>query len=259
MESNDTEQKPKVAVWKFASCDGCQLTLLDCEEDLLEIVSVYDLATFDEATKVHKAPPFDISLADGSITTAEDIERIKHIRDCSKILVAIGACATAGGIQSLKNFENLEEFTARQYKHPEWLSTLSTSTPFSAHVKVDYELQGCPINRTQLIELFTAALVGRKPSIPSYSVCVECKRRNNICVMVANDIPCMGPVTNSGCGAICPTYDRGCYGCYGPMETPNTASLTGWFEKLGIEKAAIKRAYRSFYAWSKEFKDASND
>ena len=229
--------RPKLAVWKFASCDGCQLSLLDCEDEILSLAGEIEIAYFLEARRATVEGPYDVSLVEGSITTAHDAERIREVRAVSKRLVTIGACATAGGIQALRNFADAEEFVSAVYATPSYISTLETSTPISGHVPVDYELQGCPINKQQLLEVLGAYLVGRRPEIPGSSVCMECKRAGNVCVMVAHGTPCLGPVTHAGCGALCPSYDRGCYGCYGPMESPNTASLAGWMrDRLGSER-----------------------
>jgi sulfhydrogenase subunit delta len=238
--------RPTLAVWKFASCDGCQLSLLDCEDELLGLAGEVEIAYFVEARRATVEGPYDLSLVEGSITTAHDAERIREVRRQSRRLVTIGACATAGGIQALKNFSDVSEFVSAVYASPQYISTLETSTPISAHVPVDYELHGCPINKRQLLEVITAFLRGRRPSIASTSVCMECKRRGNVCVMVAHGTPCLGPVTHAGCGALCPSYDRGCYGCYGPMETPNTVSLTRQLRVLGMGDPGVERVFRTF-------------
>jgi coenzyme F420-reducing hydrogenase gamma subunit len=249
--------KPKLAVWKFASCDGCQLTLLDCEDELLALAGEVEIASFAEATSAEVEGPYDLSLVEGSITTPHDAERIRRVRSMSKKLVTIGACATAGGIQALRNFGDVGELTSVVYASPEYVSTLSTSTPISAHVAVDFELHGCPIDKRQLLEVLTAFLHGRRPGIASTSVCTECKRRGNVCVMVAHGTPCLGPVTHAGCGALCPAYNRGCYGCFGPMESPNTPALTRQLAVLGMGDAAIERVYRTFNAGAPAFRDAA--
>jgi coenzyme F420-reducing hydrogenase gamma subunit len=238
--------RPTLAVWKFASCDGCQLTLLDCEDELLPLAGEVEIAYFLEARRAAVEGPYDLSLVEGSITTAHDAERIRQVRRASRKLVTIGACATAGGIQALRNFADVNEFVAAVYATPEYVSTLETSTPISAHVPVDFELRGCPINKRQLLEVLTAFLHGRRPNIPSTSVCTECKRRGNVCITVAHGTPCLGPVTHAGCGALCPTYNRGCYGCFGPMETPNTVALTGRLRVLGMDEQGIERVFRTF-------------
>jgi coenzyme F420-reducing hydrogenase gamma subunit len=239
-------RKPKLAVWKFASCDGCQLSLLDCEDDLLALAGEVEIAYFLEASRATVKGPYDLSLVEGSVTTPHDAERIRQVRRLSRHLVTIGACATAGGVQALKNFGDVNEFVSIVYASPDYISTLETSTPISAHVPVDFELHGCPIDKHQLIEVITAFLHGRRPNIPSTSVCMECKRRGTVCVMVAHGTPCLGPVTHAGCGALCPSYDRGCYGCFGPMETPNTVSLTRELKVLGMSEPAVERVFRTF-------------
>ena len=247
--------KPKLAVWKFASCDGCQLTLLDCEDEFLNIAGAIDIAYFVEATRATVKGPYDVSLVEGSITTAHDAERIREVRRQSKTLITIGACATAGGIQALRNFADVKAFTSVVYAHPEYISTLATSTPIAAHVPVDFELRGCPIDKRQLVEVISAFLARRKPVVPNHSVCVECKLKNNVCVMVAHGTPCLGPVTHAGCGALCPSYDRGCYGCFGPMETPNTPSLSNWLARLGMDERDLKRVYSTFNTNANAFRE----
>lgn len=252
-----TAEKLKVAVWKFASCDGCQLSLLDCEDELLTVVNAVEIAYFPEATSTIVKGPYDLSLVEGSVTTDHDAKRIQQIRKQSKMLITIGACATSGGIQALRNFKDVREFTHYVYARPEYITTLDKSTPISQHVFVDFELQGCPINKYQLIEVINATLNGRKPNIPAYSVCVECKQRQNVCVMVAHGTPCLGPITRAGCGALCPAYHRGCFGCFGPMETPNTAALADEWKQQAVSDQDIVRAFRTFNAAAEPFRKAS--
>ncbi len=249
--------KPKLAVWKFASCDGCQLSVLDCEDELLALAGAVEIAYFPEASSAAVKGPYDLSLVEGSITTPHDAERIHKVRRASRYLVTIGACATAGGIQALRNFADIREFVSIVYAAPQYVETLRTSTPIAEHVRVDFELQGCPINNRQLLEVVSAFLNGRRPNIRSHSVCVECKRNGTVCVMVAHGTPCLGPVTHAGCGALCPSYNRGCYGCYGPMETPNTASLAGWCRKLGAKEQDLAHVFRTFNAWAAPFRRES--
>jgi sulfhydrogenase subunit delta len=252
-----TRPKPKLAVWKFASCDGCQLSLLDCEDELLAVADQVEIANFAEASRAVVKGPYDLSLVEGSITTPHDAERIHQIRRASKSLITIGACATAGGIQALRNFKDVRDFTSLVYATPQYIQTLNKSTPIVDHVRVDFELHGCPINKNQLVEVLSAFLNGRKPNTPAYSVCVECKRRGAVCVMVARGTPCLGPVTHAGCCAICPSYNRGCYGCYGPMETPNTGSLAAGWVRLGVSEPDLVRAFRGFNAYAEAFRRES--
>jgi sulfhydrogenase subunit delta len=248
-----SKTKPKLAVWKFASCDGCQLSLLDCEDDLLAITQELEIANFPEASRAVVKGPYDLSLVEGSITTPQDLERIQKIRRQSKFLVTIGACATAGGIQALRNFKDIDEFVSIVYASPEFISTLDKSTPISEHIKVDFELRGCPINKAQLVEVICAFLSHRTPNTPAHSTCIECKRSGTVCVMVSKGTMCLGPVTHAGCGALCPTYNRGCYGCFGPKENPNTASLSSWMRGQGMKNDEVMRAFRSFNAGSDAF------
>ena len=255
---NIAPERPKLAVWKFASCDGCQLSLLDCEDELLAVAGAVDIANFAEATRRVVAGPYDLSLVEGSITTNHDAERIREVREQSKVLITIGACATAGGIQALRNWRDVSEMAAAVYASPEYLDTLETSTPISQHVKVDFELRGCPINKKQLLEVVVAFLHRRKPLVSEHSVCMECKLRGNPCVMVAHGTPCLGPVTQAGCNALCPAYNRGCFGCYGPMESPNPESLSTQWREMGIPDRDIMRAYRSFNGYASPFREESD-
>lgn len=252
-----SDPKPRLGVWKFASCDGCQLSLLDCEDELLRVAGAVDIAYFPEATRSEVRGTYDLALVEGSITTPHDAERIRDVRRRSRTLVTIGACATAGGIQALRNFADIDDFMAAVYAHPEYIETLSTSTPIADHVTVDFELRGCPISKQQLLEVVSAYLCGRQPVTPAHSVCLDCKLRGNVCVMVAHGTPCLGPMTHSGCNALCPSYNRGCYGCYGPKENPNAPALTERLDQLGMGRAERLRFYRTFNAWAEPFREES--
>lgn len=249
--------KPKLAVWKFASCDGCQLSLLDCEDEILAVAGAVEIAMFLEATRAELDGPYDISLVEGSVTTAHDAERIQEIRRQSKTLITIGACATSGGIQALRNFRDVKDFVKVVYARPDYIDTLATSTPIADHVPVDFELRGCPVDKRQLLELLAAFLAGRKPAIANHSVCIECKQRGNVCVMVAKGMACLGPVTHAGCGAICPSFDRGCYGCFGPMESPNVDALRPWLKQLGMDQRALRHLYGTFNVNAEPFRKES--
>ncbi|MGD0593394.1 MAG: oxidoreductase [Acidimicrobiales bacterium] len=249
---------PKVAVWKFASCDGCQLTLLDCEDELLAVAGAVDFAHFLEAASTSVGGPYDLSIVEGSVTTADDAERIRQIRAQSKVLISIGACATAGGVQALRNFADVEEYISVVYAEPEYIKTLATSTPMSEHVQVDFELRGCPINKAQLLHVVSSYLLGRPPRLPSSSVCVECKRRGTTCVTVAHGTPCLGPVTHAGCGAICPAFDRGCYGCYGPADTINATAFVQLLRSAPMSDGAITRVFHTFNADAPGFREVGS-
>jgi sulfhydrogenase subunit delta len=249
--------KPKIAVFKFASCDGCQLSLLDAEDELLAVAEAVDIAYFPEASRRMLKGPYEIGFVEGSITTPHDVERIREVRKSCNTLITIGACATAGGIQALRNWKDVQEFTHIVYSSPEYISTLDRSMPISSFVHVDFELRGCPINKKQLVEIISAFLNKRKANVSSHSVCVECKLKNNVCVMVANGTPCLGPVTHAGCGALCPSYNRGCYGCYGPMDSANTAALSKQFREMGEIKYDIMLLFRGFNAYAEQFRKES--
>ncbi len=250
------EKRPRLAVFKFASCDGCQLTLLHSEEQLLDIAGAVDIAYFAEASSRMLDGPYDVTLVEGSVTTLEEVERIKEVRRQSGMLVAIGACATAGGIQALRNWVNVDDYIDVVYAHPEYIETLQYSRPISDFVPVDFELRGCPISKNQLLELLTALLIGRQPRVPAHSVCLTCKRRGVVCLMVAGSVPCLGPATQAGCGALCPAFGRGCYGCFGPIEEPNSAALGSRLISLGQSPQAVARAFRSFNAYAPAFRTA---
>ncbi len=250
--------RPSLAVWKFASCDGCQLSLLDCEDELLLLAAAVQIAHFTEMSRATVAGPYDLSLVEGSITTPADAERIVSIRANSRRLVTIGACATAGGIQGLRNFAASGTYADTVYAHPEYLASLDTSTPISAHVEVDYELHGCPVDRHQLLEVIAAGLAGRAPVVPGHSVCQECKGRGTVCLLVAGGTPCLGPVTRSGCGALCPTVGRGCFGCFGPADTANTASLARQLRHQGVAPIEVSRLFATFNAGAPAFRDEAS-
>ncbi|MBH0190113.1 MAG: hypothetical protein HP493_15065 [Nitrospira sp.] len=263
----EKDKKPRLGVFKFASCDGCQLSILNLEEDLLALGQALDIAYFPEASSAMSPGPYDIALVEGSITTAEDANRILSVRQQTKLLITIGACATAGGIQALRNWVDVDAFKRAVYPRPEYIQSLSTSTPISEHVHVDFELWGCPIDKHQLLRVITDLVVGVQPRVPADSVCLECKRRGNVCVLVAKGMPCLGPVTRTGCGAICPSMGRDCYGCFGPTEgarkgpglPPNTASLAKHFHgELQLIPVEVLRRFRGINGNALPFREESN-
>lgn len=249
----DRKPLPKLAVWKFASCDGCQLSLLDCEQELLPLAGRVNIAHFLEASSRVEQGPYDVSLVEGSITTAADLERIAFIRSSSKFLITIGACATAGGIQALRNGRDHAQWMSLVYARPDYIDSLATSTPISAHVKVDFELRGCPIDKHQLLEVILAFLHHRKPNVSAHATCVECKLAGTVCVMVARAQPCLGPITHAGCGALCPSYARGCYGCFGPSDAPRPRPLAQQLIALGETPGQVKRLLSTFNAAAPPF------
>lgn len=249
--------RPTIAVWKFSSCDGCQLTILDCEDQLLDIAAALDIRMFLEAGPSEELDHYDISFVEGSVTTAHDVERIRDIRARSGLLVTLGACATAGGIQALRNSADVNEYCSIVYARPEWIDTLATSTPIAAHVAVDHELHGCPISKAELLATVTALLARRRFPVTSHSVCVECKQAGNPCVLVAHGTTCIGPVTHGGCGALCPAFDRGCFGCFGPSESANLDSMRTVAHTNGVSNAGLLQLLATFHAAAPEFRSAA--
>lgn len=253
----NTSQKPRIAIVKFASCDGCQLTLLDCEDELLALADRVHFAHFAEASSDLQPGPYDLTIVEGSVSTPEDKHRIVKLRSQSKKLITIGACATAGGVQALRNFADHEDFKQAVYASPDTIESLAHSTPIAEHVQVDFELRGCPVDKQQLIEVVLAFAHGRQPKTSSECVCQPCKRRGTVCVVVAQRKPCLGPVTQAGCGSICPAYDRGCYACFGPSVDPNMQGLSDGILDGKLSKSQAAMFLQSFHAASKEFADES--
>ncbi len=253
-----THHKPSLAVYKFSSCDGCQLSILNMEDELLDIAGALDIAYFLEATRAERPGPYDIAIVEGSITTPHEAERIREIRRQSKVLIALGTCATSGGVQALRNFTDAKAYANTVYDHPEFLHYLDTATPIAEHVPVDMELWGCPVNKGQVLEVISALLNNRRPNLPAYSVCLECKRRGTICVLVDKGIPCIGPATQAGCGAICPANGRGCYGCFGPTRSTNLDSLTNILTKLERTPGETVRLFRGISGYAPAFRETAD-
>ncbi|GIX31473.1 MAG: oxidoreductase [Porticoccaceae bacterium] len=252
------QRKPRLAVFKFTSCDGCQLSLLDCEDELLAVAERVEIAHFLEASSRVLPGPYDIGLVEGSISTPAQVEEIRRVREACRLLVTIGACATAGGIQALRNAADVAEYQRLIYPAPEQIRALERSTPVADHVAVDFELRGCPIDKGQLMELLSALLNRRCPRLARHAVCVECKARGAVCLAVAGGGPCMGPVTQAGCGALCPAHGRPCYGCFGPKENANVDALVHWWRHVqGVERAQIAAQLQNFNAAAAAFEDAA--
>ena len=249
-------RKPRIAIHKFSSCDGCQLAFLNLGEDLLALFELAEVRHFAEAGPVDVDAEVDISFVEGSISSTEELARIERVRERSRYLVTIGACATAGGLQALRNLSAAGEWLASVYATPAFIDTLATVTPVRDHAHVDLELWGCPVNGRQVLAAIPALLSGVVPPEAHDRVCLECKRRLHHCVMVTRGLPCLGPVTRTGCGALCPGIGRDCYGCYGPSETPATAVLSHRFADLGLSPEQIARRFLSYNAAAPEFLEA---
>jgi coenzyme F420-reducing hydrogenase gamma subunit len=248
--------KPRVAVHKFSSCDGCQLGILNLEDELLDLVGAIEIAYFLEATSTIQPGPYDVSLVEGSVSTEHEKEAIQKIREESGVLVAIGACAVSGGIQSLRNFTDHEKLAQATYDHPEYLNYLEKATPISDYVKVDLVISGCPVNKYQVLEAVIALLQQRKPRLPNHSVCLDCKRNGTVCVMIAQSIPCAGPVTRTGCGAICPASGRGCYGCFGPSPEAEMEAMIPMMQKREQYPNETIHLLRNFAGYAPQFRNA---
>ncbi len=245
--------RPTLAVWTFTSCDGCQMSLLDMEDELLTLAGVARIAYFPELTRARRSPPYDVSLVEGSITTPHEAERILDVRRRSRVLVALGSCATAGGVQALRNFMEVNELARMIYASPQYIETLDRSSAIAEHVPVDLELSGCPVSKRQVLETVAALLAGRRPNLPGGSVCLECKQRAVVCLTVSRGVPCLGPATRAGCGALCPRWRRACFGCFGPQEAANLAATRRLFLDAGLSEEEVKRELRRFAPTARGF------
>ncbi|MFA5529700.1 MAG: hypothetical protein WDA11_03435 [Thiohalomonadaceae bacterium] len=252
--------KARIAVHKFSSCDGCQLQFLTLEEELLQLAERVEISYFVEATSNLGDGPYgsyDVSFVEGSVSTPDEVERIRKIRDNSRMVVAIGACATAGGIQALRNWGDLQSYKTSVYPQPEHIEALPTSTPFSEHIRVDAQLAGCPPNQGQLKYVLSSVLAGVQARIPRESICLQCKRDGNVCVLVAQEQPCMGPITKTGCGALCPHQERDCYSCFGPADTANIDAMGRRFMGTGMPPGGVVHRLRFIYNWAPQYREAS--
>jgi sulfhydrogenase subunit delta len=252
-------RRPRLAVHKFSSCDGCQLALLNAGDRLLALAEMVDIVHFAEAGVVDEQAEADFVLVEGSISTPAERDRIREIRARSRWLIPMGACATAGGPQALRNLADATCWLGRVYPHPEQVEMLPGATPISDHVKVDLRLVGCPVDTRQVLGAIRSLLSGAKPAEETEKVCMECKRLGHICVLITAGEPCLGPVTVSGCGALCPGLGRGCYGCYGPGENVETASLTRWMAARGMGAQAIAHRFMYQNSGAKGFREALTD
>lgn len=251
--------KPKIAVHKFSSCDGCQLAFLNMGEALLQLATQVEILHFAEAGPLSEDASVDIAFVEGSIATQHDLDRIQKIRANSAYLITIGACATAGGIQALRNMAETKQWIAEIYAQPNYIDSLDNSTPISSHVKVDLEIWGCPVNSQQIISAVRDLLFRVVPKPERDKLCLECKRQQQVCVMVSKGEPCMGTVTQNGCGALCPSVGRGCFGCYGPSEDANTHALANRLEGLGLVDKQIAQKFLFINSSAEPFSSAGKE
>lgn len=250
--------RPRVAVHKFSSCDGCQLAFLNLGEPLLALAETVNILHFAEAGPIDEDAVVDIAFVEGSIATSKDAERLAKIRENSRYVVTIGACATAGGIQALRNLHDAGEWMAGIYAQPEFLDLLPESKPIASVIKVDLELWGCPVNGAQVLGVTNALLAGHLPRIDHSAVCMTCKRQNLVCVMVTQGKPCMGPVTQTGCGALCPSMQRDCYACYGPAAQANVSAFSQHLAATGMTPREVSQRFLFINSQASPFADAGN-
>jgi len=240
--------KPRVGIFDFASCEGCELQIVNLEEDVVGLVSVVDVVSFREAMKEH-SDDYDIAFVEGSITRESDETRLKEIRANAKLLVAIGACATIGGINAIKNLQDIEDVKRYVYgDEAKYFETYPTR-PVDAVVKVDVYVHGCPIDRDEFLGVVKALLLGKTPEIANYPVCVECKQAENVCTFEEGQF-CMGPVTRAGCKATCITEGSICWGCRGFVDNPNTDAQKEILEKYGLDLKDVINKFRLYTACS---------
>ena len=224
--------KPKVAFFDITSCEGCQLTVVDSLQTHVDLLDAVEIVQFREAM-TEKSEDYAIAFVEGSISRASDEARLKQIRDRAGVLVALGACAHLGGVNTIRNAQPLDD--VRRYVYGDQADRYETypARPLNAVVTVDAFIPGCPIDRQEFIAVVKAVLLGKKLPIPDYPLCVECKRKENVCLFHRGGF-CLGPVTRAGCGAICPTYGDGCEGCRGLIPNPNENSMSDVLLKYGL-------------------------
>lgn len=248
-KSEVRSSKVRVAFFDFASCEGCQLTVVDSLQTHLDLLEAVEIVNFREASS-ERREDYQIAFVEGSVTRPQDEERLKRIREQAQVLVALGACAHTGCVNALKNLQPLEDVRRYVYgEHAHWYDTYA-ARPLSAVVQVDAFVPGCPIDREEFIEVVKALLVGKKPPIPDYPVCVECKLKQNVCVFHIG-LDCLGPVTRAGCGAICPTYGAGCEGCRGLIPHPNENAMKEVLDEAGLTLEEIMGRFTMFNAYQK--------
>ncbi len=225
--------KPRVAIFDFACCEGCQLQIVNMEEEILDLISLVDPVTWREAM-TEESEEYDIALIEGSITRPEDEERLKKIREKATILVALGACATIGGVNKLKNNFDLEDVKKCVYGDAASMPHLSTGMTKAVDevVKVDFYVHGCPMTKSEFSHIVRSLAMGKTPTIPDYPVCVECKKRGTVCRYEYGEV-CLGVVTRAGCNAPCPAGGLWCFGCRGYAPDPNVEAARSVMEEYG--------------------------
>ena len=238
--------KPKVGIFGFTGCGGCQLEILNLEDQLLDLVGAIEIVHFTEAI-TEFSDTYEIALVEGSITTEHGVERIKKIGDIAKIVVAMGSCAVNGGLNCMKNLYGLEKAKDLVYgDKKDWIDSIEVK-PVDAYINVDYYARGCPPNRFEIVDIVRSLIVGRKPEIPNYPVCIECKRNGNTCVYDLGK-SCLGPVTRAGCDSRCPNSVDGCEGCRGPVDDPNMNAQKDLLAEHGLTVDDIMAEFNLYNA-----------
>ncbi len=230
--------KPKIGVFSFASCEGCQLQLLNYEDDLLDLLGRIDIVNFREAID-EKSNEYTIALVEGSIATESDAEEVREIRENADFLVTIGACAVTTGLNGMRNATTAQDAWKRVYPDREFDENVASQVRrVSEVVQVDFEIPGCPIDRRELLYVITCLLHGQVPRLPTSPVCDECRRAGNPCLL-DRGIWCFGSITRSGCGAICPTYGESCCGCRGLLPGAPIEELIEILGKKGMPRDEV--------------------
>jgi coenzyme F420-reducing hydrogenase gamma subunit len=245
--------KPKVAFFDFASCEGCQLQIVNLEEKILDLVDIVQVVSFREAMK-ERSDEYDIAFVEGSIMRPLDEARLKDIRRNAKVLVALGACACSGGVNKLRNKWTVAEVKEEVYGDADIegneLFDVFPTKAINEIVAVDAYIPGCPIDRNEFSKMVTSIALGRKPRLPNYPVCVECKKNENICVFELDQF-CLGPITRAGCNAICPTNGEGCDGCRGFLEDLRVNAMKDVLRKNNISLDVMMKRF-NLYNYRKE-------
>ena len=249
-------KKPSVAVFKFSSDAGCQLEILNLENNLLDILELVDFTYFPMASRYYGPGPYDIGFVEGAVTSPEEIARIKHVRAQCKILVALGSCACFGGLPSIKNSLSQREVEEKVYPDTSVIHSIK-AMGIDQYVKVDAYLKGCPIDKNELVELIKGILLDIKPYLRPHSVCIECKLRENPCMFLGDGRVCMGPVTSAGCGAVCPSKNRPCEGCRGPANDPNASSLARTLLEYGLSPREVELKFRKYAGETPPFREGA--
>jgi len=251
-----SKSKPRVAVYKFTGCAGCQMELLRLEDELLDIAEKIEFVYFMMAQNRDELECYDICFVEGSVSTPRELQEIKMIRAQTKTLIAFGDCAITGCVPSIKNWLPQSDVEKTVYKNTSPIRSIKING-IGEYVPVDLVLPGCPPHKNLILKAIESSLLGIKPDLRMHAVCMECKLRENVCILTSLGKLCMGPVTRAGCGAICPTYERECEGCYGPMSDANPSALSAEFRKLGISADDLMRKFRKYAGMSKEFRESS--